>query len=189
MALQGTPASPVTPGTAVTFTATPNGGRQVEYRFMQQFNGIWSELRGWSTEKTFTWTPSASGNYAIQVRAREVGTTVTGVLKSVSYKVAPAITALTLTGDPPSPVCAYRHIALTAQATGGTTPEYRFLVKSGTTWTVISEWSATNTCTWTPMDAGSYTVQVRVREQGSTASYTLYRQVVYTVYPSPKLGY
>ena len=178
--LRYTPSSPATPGTAVTFTATPVGGGRIEYRYMQQYNGAWTEVRGWNTSNTFVWTPTLVGAYAIQVRAREVGTTVTGVMKATSYKIAPPITSITLTGSPASPVTAGTPVSLTAQSVGGTTPEYRFLVRNPSgTWVSLQGFDATTTCTWTPSTPGAYLVQLRVREQGSVKSYDLVKSISY----------
>jgi hypothetical protein len=49
------------------------------------------------------------------------------------------------------------------------TPQYLFYVRSpGGVWTVVQSWGASNTFTWTtPAAAGTYLVQVNVRNAGA----------------------
>ena len=63
-------------------------------------------------------------------------------------------------------------ITWTAHALGGTAPyTYKFHVFNGSAWTVVQDWSADSTCTWIPPAAGTYAVQVWVRNAGSLSTY------------------
>jgi stage II sporulation protein D len=63
-------------------------------------------------------------------------------------------------------------VTWTAAAIGGTGPyRYKFYVFNGATWTVGQDWSAANTWTWVPPTAGTYVLQVWVRNAGSGAVY------------------
>jgi hypothetical protein len=69
-----TPPQPV--GTAITFTATANGGTApYQYKWWVWNGSTWTVGRSWATGNTYTWTPRASGSYIIQVWARNSGTT------------------------------------------------------------------------------------------------------------------
>src|SRR5205807_1459324 len=59
----------------------------------------------------------------------------------------------------------------TATATGGTAPySYKWWVSDGTTWTVVQNWTASNTYAWTPTVANpNAQVAVWVRSVGITA--------------------
>jgi hypothetical protein len=69
-----------------------------------------------------------------------------------------------------------------AQATGGTSPlTYKFLLFNGTTWAVGQDWSTSNTWSWTPSAAGTYTVQVWGRNAGSANVYDAWSGMTFTV--------
>jgi N-acetylmuramoyl-L-alanine amidase len=71
-------------------------------------------------------------------------------------------------GGPPRP--AGTAITFTANASGGSAPlQYKWWVYDGN-WNVVSNWSTSNTFTWTPSTAsGAYRIAVWVRNAGSTA--------------------
>lgn len=73
------------------------------------------------------------------------------------------------------PLNAGQSVTWTANATGGSSSlEYRFYLYRKTTWTLARDYAASNTFTWTPTagDVGEpYTVQVWVRNVGSSAQY------------------
>lgn len=51
-------------------------------------------------------------------------------------------------------------ITLTAQAIGSGTIYYKFWYKDDSGWHVIKDWSTDNSATWTPNQAGTYTIVV-----------------------------
>ena len=57
------------------------------------------------------------------------------------------------------------------QATGGTAPyQFKWFVWNGATWTVVQNWSTTNTFAWTPTTSNAnYIVNVWVRNATTTA--------------------
>src|SRR5262249_8278116 len=77
----------------------------------------------------------------------------------------------------------------TAMATGGTAPyTYRFLVYNGVSWSVGRDWAASNSWMWSPPAAGSYLLQVWVRNAGSVATYDAWlNSGTYTVTAPPPL--
>lgn len=182
IALKAVPASPVVPGTPVTLTATPTGGVTLTYSF-HLFDGVaWSILSDRSAANTCVWTPTLNGTCTVQVRVYEAGSVKSwDAARSLSFKVAPPITDLTVSGTPSSPIAVGTTVHITAQATGGTTPQYRFLVYNGNVLVRYSGWSTMSTYDWTPTAKGVWTLYVRVRESGSTAAYALYRSLKYSV--------
>ena len=77
------------------------------------------------------------------------------------------------------PVTAGMPITWTATATGGTAPlQYQFWLYDGqtATWTMVRDYSAVRTWTWTPgaTDFGQVALQVWVRNTGSAAAYDAY---------------
>jgi hypothetical protein len=170
---------PVAPGTPVKFTAgVSDPSVNVEYSFWlyNQATGTWSNPRAYSTTPTFTWTPSATGKYAVQVWVRRVGVTdnyelwrgtdILDVSMTTSTKVISLAASETL------PVAAGTPITWTANAVGGSARlQYKFWVYDGTSWTVGQNYSTSNTFNWTPPSAGTYAVQVWVRSTGNSANY------------------
>ena len=76
------------------------------------------------------------------------------------------------------PVAAGTPVTWTAAATGGSGPyTFKFYVFNGSTWTLGQDWSASNSWTWTPPAAGSYTIQVWVRNAGSSAAFDTWGSV------------
>jgi RHS repeat-associated protein len=186
------PASPQAPNTNIVLTATPTGGINLEYRFWQLRNGAWTLLRDFNTSQTYTWTPTQTGDYTISVHAREVGSTI-GYLSSTGglyygIRTSP-ITGVTLTPSPASPQPVNTPITLTATATGGTTPQYKFFVKrAGNAWQTQQDYSTTSTCTWTPSIADYYRLRVYVRESGSSMDYDQMAETTYYVGTTPLTG-
>ena len=69
-------ASPQIPGTAIIFTAAGSGGTGTyEYRFWLNSGSGYAIVQNYGTLPTWTWTPSATGNYDILVDVRSAGST------------------------------------------------------------------------------------------------------------------
>jgi hypothetical protein len=173
-------------GTPITFTATAtNGTAPYSYKWWL-FDGVsWTILQNWSSSNTYTWTPVVDNSaFRIGVWVRNAGSTADAYDNpqsngSIAFPVnpapapAPAAAALALTGltaNLASPQPIGTTITFTATATGGTAPyQFKWFVFDGKTWTVMQNWSASNTWTWTPTSAGGKTrVGVWVRSAGST---------------------
>ena len=80
------------------------------------------------------------------------------------------LTITGLTSSLASPQSAGTSITFIAGATGGRGPyQFKWLVLKGTTWTVVSNWSSSNTYTWRPTTAGGHRVAVWARDATTTA--------------------
>ncbi len=90
VSLQASPASPQPAGTQVTFTATANGGTNVQYQFwvfdptIQAPADGWTMVQGFSTTNTCPWTPSKAGSFLITVNALD-GASTTQVTNTLWY--------------------------------------------------------------------------------------------------------
>jgi N-acetylmuramoyl-L-alanine amidase len=174
--------APQQAGTAITFTANVSGGTAPQqYKWWLFAGGTWTVVRGWSTSNTYTWTPSASdGSYRVGVWVRSASSTADtfdnpAANGSLPYPVTPAAPtpaqlALTgLTANLASPQATGSPITFAAAATGGTAPyQYKWLVTSGGTTTVLRAWATGNTYTWTPTATGTYQISVWVRSASNT---------------------
>lgn len=174
---------PVPANTPIIWNAAANGGLQpTQYKFWVYRNGgAWTALQDWSSAATVTWTPEAEGAYAIQVWARSAGSSAayeawaTSGLFNVGSS-GPA-TIVSLTADTSLPAAIGTPITWTAKASGGTAGplQYEFWLLNEQTgiWSLVQNYTSSNTFTWTPTsgDAGDYAMQVWVRSAGSTAAY------------------
>jgi hypothetical protein len=184
-----------TTSTPVVFTAAATGGSgSYEYRFALYNAGTatWTTLQNYSTLASVTWTPSAAGTYWVQAWVRNVGSTASwedwrnsAAVTVTSGSVSPAALASFTTSQ--TSATPSTTVVFTASGTGGTgSYEYRFaLYDAGTgTWTTLRNYSTTTNVTWAPVAAGTYWVQVWVRNVGSTASWEDWRNsAVVTVTP------
>jgi hypothetical protein len=175
--------SPIMPGTSVTFTATATGGvAPLQYRFWLYDFGTatWTLLRDYATANQATWTPAAAGVFTLQVWVRSSGSTASydAYLDSASFEVGnPPLTVTSLTTPTAFPAAPTSQVTWTATTIGGTPPlEYMFWIYhyQVATWSVLQGYSTLDHVVWTPAAAGTYEVQVWVRQVGSGADYQAY---------------
>jgi len=174
-------------GTAITWTAIASGGSAgpLQYRFWRYNNtsGSWTLAQDYSASNTYTWTPGYgdAGSYTLQVWVRSAGSTASyeaWLATSTFSIVRSAVTVTSFVASQTFPSAPGTAIAWTAAATGGSgTLEYKFYrYKYGSGWTLVRDYGASNTYTWTPGSAetGDYVLQVWVRSVGSGVDYEAY---------------
>jgi SpoIID/LytB domain protein len=178
--------SPQIAGTAIKVTANAEGGNEKLYKFNLLKDGVWTVVQDYSSQNTFAWTPSVSGDYKFSVHVKDVGSSKSyddyGVLDyKIDNKPAEPVVMQSVTTDKPSPQLTNTVINITANATGGTTKLYKFNVYDGKTWAVAQDYSAKNTYAWKPSAAGNYKVSVHVKDQSSSKSYDSYKAFEYKI--------
>jgi hypothetical protein len=188
--LSAGPVSSVIAGNSAAFTAGGIGGSgSYEYRFVLINGTTGTVVRSYSSSNTWTWNTAgyAAGAYMIEVDVRSAGSNAAyEAYKTISYSLvtnSPA-TGATLTAGPASPRYIGTQVTFTAGGIGGSgSYEYRFVLISGTTGTVVRSYSATNTWTWntTNYAVGTYRVEVDVRNAGSPAAYEAYKTISYSL--------
>jgi len=195
---------PMAPTTPVQLVATATrGSGALQYRFYVYSEGNgWSILQDYSAANTATWTPTLSGNYALQVWVRSLGISDpyeawagTSMLRVTNTE---PVRALSLTPDKAFPAHAGQTIKFLAAASGGSAGplQYQFWrYDQSTGWTIAQAYSAQRTYTWTPgaNAAGTHAVQVWIRSAGVSAQYeawvgTDYFSVVVDPLTSPSLS-
>ncbi len=184
--------APQAAGTAITFTAIPDGGAQPQqYKFLLHDGASWRVVADWTTSNAFLWTPSAANSqYRFGVWVRSAGNSVDAgeATASIDYPVTastsstppPTSTATTttparlwavaLTANRPAPQPAGTMITFSAVPNGGATPQqYKWLLHDGASWRVIGDWSTASTFNWTPTLANSQNrIGVWVRSAGNS---------------------
>ncbi|HEX3028929.1 MAG TPA: leucine-rich repeat protein [Clostridia bacterium] len=86
-----------------------------------------------------------------------------------------------VTTDKAGPQPAGTAVTVTAYAGGGTQRLYRFQVNDGKGWVKIQDYSESNTCTWTPLVAGTYQIEADVKDAASTKDFDDYETITYTI--------
>lgn len=186
--------SPKVAGTIVKFTAEGIGGSgDYEYQFIQNSGNSSSVVKDYSESNEFEWntTGLVAGTYVHQVFVRNVGSTLPfEARKSISYSIVaenPA-TGATLTFMTPTPQIAGTTVFFEAGGVGGSgSYEYKLLVKLGNVWTVIRDYSPVNVIEWNTsgLSAGTYSFQLFVRNEGSTAPFEAIKVAGYSLLADP----
>lgn len=179
---------PTGSGQPITWKATAAGGPgALEYQFWRfsQTSGGWQVGQAWGSNDTWSWTPTATGTYAVQVWVRRAGQTplagYEAYRSSGLFQVTngtPSITALTTSVA--APFGQNAPVTFTANATGGPGPlEYRFWLynQARDTWATLQNYSTNNTVTWVPRgdDSGTYALQAWVRRPASSAQWDAWK--------------
>jgi hypothetical protein len=184
--------APQTPGTTVTFSATPAGGTgPIQYKWWT-YDGAWKPAGDWTTSSTFAWTPAvAFPSGRITVWARSAGATADEAQASVAMDFV--ITGTAATTPPPTPpsssgtptprvsslMISANRVApqqpgitttFTASPTGGRAPhQYKWWIYDNG-WKAMTGWSTANAYSWIPSTSHpDGRVTVWVRSEGNMA--------------------
>ncbi|HXW04249.1 MAG TPA: hypothetical protein VD833_03380 [Vicinamibacterales bacterium] len=175
---------PAPPGSNVRWLAEPANPANLEYQFLLYSAATtqWTLQRPYTTEPMWTWTPTQTGTYGVQVQARQVGSSAPYELFRTSNMLEISqgpLQVKSLVSNVPLPASPGTTITWTAQAIGGTAGplQYQFWRRDGNTWIMVQDYSPLNFYSWTPgaADVGQHYIQVWVRSAGSTAAYEGYK--------------
>jgi hypothetical protein len=180
--------SPFSTGQSINWTAVINPidvTNALEYQFwlLNKATGTWTSVRGYAPGNTFTFSPDweDAGNYAIQVWARYIGSTVRYAgWAAAEFKVDRNIG--TFAANKVFPVAPGTTITWTADAGSSASPlEYRFYLLSSGVWQMAQDYSTTNTFRWTTdtSDIGTHAMQVWVKSSSSSANYDAWKGTGY----------
>ncbi|HEV8597214.1 MAG TPA: glycosyl hydrolase family 18 protein [Candidatus Dormibacteraeota bacterium] len=170
-------ASPQAPGTTLAISGAATCPGSAEYRFwIRSPGGSWRIVQDYGASSSYTWhAPTLTrGYYGLEVDVRTQGSTAAYDAVANQTFLIDACSAARLTSDRPSPQTVGTSIVLSASATCAGTPEYRFWVRPpGGSWTIVRDYAAASTYTWstTGTPAGTYGLEVDVRDAGSGAAY------------------
>ncbi len=114
---------------------------------------------------------SIANNPAYGARTGRV--TIAGKTVLISQSASVPVSLTKLTPDLALPMFAGKTVTWTAASTGGASVLYQFVLYDDFTgnWTLVQDYSATQTFTWTPAKPGRYSVQVRAKDQNSSLPY------------------
>lgn len=161
-----TVAAQVSVGSSVVFTASSTVSHP-EYQFwVEHPNGTWTAVGGYSTNNSYTLTPSQSGDYLVTAYALSSSQLATGDyaaatnvgsngLQQVDGVFVNSNVALSV---PSASVIAGHQFTISATASNIYDAQYQFWYKppSGS-WQQSGNYSSSNTFTFTPSQSGNYT--------------------------------
>jgi hypothetical protein len=179
IAPQASIASPSAAGVPITWTTNivQSGLSPLEHQFWLYSSDGWRIVKDYSASNTFTWTPAEAGTYYLQARVRLAGSTIPyhgwggGGTTTINPPAAVSISSFTSNVSFPQPAGAA--VTFTTTASGGVGPlQYQFWLQDPISgYSIVREYSSTNTYTWTPLRPGNYTMHIWVRSAGSTAAW------------------
>jgi hypothetical protein len=178
--LSANPASPGATGRTITFTAATNNCPDPQFRYwIRPPGGSWQVVQdyGQGSGAIYSWTTGTAittqwtGSFGIEVDVRDAAErTVYDAVRNITY-VLNGCTGAGLTTTPSGSATRGTTVALAGNATCPGTPEYRFWTRApGGSWTVLTDWSASYTTNWTTttgMAAGTWGLEVDIRDQGA----------------------
>jgi hypothetical protein len=180
-------ATPQQTGTIVTFTGSSTGCSQPTYLYyIQSPSGVWSLGQGWGGA-TFVWNSAGlvGGSYHVNVWVKQNGSVASyEALQNLPYVLtspAVACSAANLGSDKVSPQPHGTTVTFTATSTACSQPLYLYYIQSPNgTWSLAQSWGgATFVWNTTGLQAGTYHVDVWVRQNGSPASYETLKNIPY----------
>lgn len=157
-------------GSKLKFTANASGGNKLLYSFWRLESNGHKLIKDYSESNTLTWIPERPGVYTILVRVKDINSGSYEDEMSVTYNIIDyndrtvKVKEITVTGDlkKRSPEI------IKALALDNRPIMYQFFVISDFLGCEkLQEFSASNTCIWTPRKAGKYKIEVWIKDENS----------------------
>ena len=183
--------SPQPTGVKVTLTGAATCPGTPEFRFWARpSGGTWAIARDYAASSSFVWDTAgkSGGSYDLEVDARNRGAaTANEAVANSTFTLTPPCGIPTLTPGVPSPQNAGVPVTFTASTSGCATPDYRFQVRSpGGAWTIAQNYGSSATFAWGGgTAAGTYGIEVDVRNHGASVAYDASTAINYAITPSP----
>jgi len=167
-------------GGSVTMTGGSSSCSNPLFKFWIKDAGStsWSIVQNYSSTTTHIWGPVGTyhvGQYSMEVDVRDSASSATyDTVHNITYNLV-GCTAATITPVPNGGIHGAVDVTLTATATCPGTATYRFwmLDAGGTRWSMVKDYSTSNTYTWVKANqkAGVTKIEVDVRDLGSADVY------------------
>jgi spore germination protein YaaH len=174
-------------GTTITLSASSSCPGRPEYRFWTRApGGAWKVAQDYSSAASYSWSTAglADGVYGLEVDVRDQSATVSYEATTNTTFMVDACSNARLAVDKASPQPVGTTVNLTASATCLGTAEYRFWVRPpGGNWTIVQDYGPSATYAWSTAGkaAGTYGLEVDVRNHGSVDSYETVANLTYSL--------
>ncbi len=167
-------------GKKYTAAANATSGNKPLYKFWvgDPANKTWTVIQDYSEKNTATWSVSKPGKYEVIVHVRDSESPKTydayKYYEITAEEIPTTIESFNIGG---AEFYAGRSYTATAKAVSVNKPLYKFWVgdPANKTWTVVQDYSESNTATWSVSKPGKYEVIVHVRDSASTKPYDAYK--------------
>ena len=146
-------------GTEIKLKANSyNGKGTVKYKYYMEKGGTWTTLKNFSTQEYILWTPTEAGYYNLYVDAKDSNGSTACKRLCFTVESGTPLKIKSLTANPSSPTTD-SSVKLTGTTTGGDgNVTYKFYYELDGTRIQLKDFSATNTCSFTPSKAGTYCI-------------------------------
>jgi N-acetylmuramoyl-L-alanine amidase len=180
--------SPQVTDTTIKIVANGSGGSEKLYKFWVYDGKTWSALTDYTTSNEYYWKPTTTGNYKFSIHIKDHSSNKEyddyGV---IYYNIVAKAKINNVTLDKNSPQSLSSIINITATGTSGIEPQYKFWLFDGDKWSVLKDYSTSNTYTWKPTSPGEYKFSIHIRDKYSSNQYDDYFAFKYVVVDSPDM--
>lgn len=157
--------------TNIKLTATgTKGTKPYQYKFFYELGGETVIIQNFANTNSISFIPIKAGMYKLYVQIKDASGKI--CTKSIEkYEIVDNPIVKSFTMDKESGQYVNTDVILTAVGTGGTIPyQYKFYYQLGTTTKTIHDFSTTNTATFKPTLAGTYTLYVDIKDKNGLVS-------------------
>jgi spore germination protein YaaH len=180
--------SPQAPGATVVLTGSATCLGTPQYRFwVKTPGGGWVITQDYGPAATYSWNTAGKlqGVYGLEVDVRNQGAVdAYDVVANLSFTLAvPVCGPATLLPVPASPQASGAPVTLRASTSGCPNPRYRFwIAPPGGAWVIVQDYGSSSSYSWTGTGiAGTYRLEVDVRDQSSSVAYDRVASATYVL--------
>ena len=162
-------------------------GSNLLYKFSYYNGKKWITIKDYSTSKTVSWKPNATGKLKLKVDVK-VKNTNYSTSKTINYEIFKkgTVNIKSLTVDKKSPQPQNTTIKLNTSAVGSNL-QYKYAVYNGKKWVTLRDYSSSSSYNWKPKTAYSkYKIRVYVKTKGYSKAYT--KEISYNVFKPSKVS-
>jgi hypothetical protein len=170
--------SPQQPGPVVLLSAHATCAGTPEYRFwVRPPGGAWVVVQGYGAASAYSWSTSGKpvGTYRLEADVRDQGAAAPyESTVNIPFVLDPACARPAVIASPASPQGPGAVVAISATTSGCSSPSFRFWIRPpGGSWATVQAYGPSASYAWNTagVAAGTYSVEVDVRDASSTAAY------------------
>ncbi|MGM9978879.1 MAG: leucine-rich repeat protein [Clostridium sp.] len=158
--------SPQVVKTAVTLTTKVSGVTgTAQYKYYRYLNGVYGQIKDWSTSSSITIAPSTAGKYDLWVAVKDSSGRTVKKNIAFEFKEQANLGISSFTASKTSPQVVKTAVTLTTKVSGVTgTAQYKYYRYLNGVYGQIKDWSTSSSITIAPSTAGKYDLWVAVKD-------------------------